>query len=158
MGSWLQMRFRAWLAPPPEPVLPDSLPPPSAAELAAPRPPVDWRRGIITLSCSLTCWLFGGLLLFAKGVSAGWGSWVTWLGVVCVILGVAVGCAQPAGRMALGALRSPMAVLAAALPLLLYPLIGYWAAVIVFGVGGAFLLWRAGQWAMRVARARRGEN
>src|SRR3989338_2420058 len=71
----------------------------------APPEPVDWRRGVMTLVCFFTCWLFGGLLLFAKGTTDGFGSWATWLGVVCVALGVAVGCGQPAGRPALSAVR-----------------------------------------------------
>src|SRR3989338_3674737 len=62
-------RWRAWLragaAAPPE------LPP---AGLAPPEP-VDWRRGVMTLGCFFTCWLFGGLLLFSKGTTDGVGSW-----------------------------------------------------------------------------------
>src|SRR3989338_1128024 len=144
-------RGKAWLragaGAPPQP------PPPGLA----PPEPVDWRRGVMTLVCFFTCWLFGGPLLFAKGTTDGFGSWARWLVVVCVALCVGVGCGQPAGRLALSAVRvRPLGVVAAVLPMALYPLVGYWAAVAVLGVGGAFLLLRAARWAAAAVRARRG--
>jgi|JI8StandDraft_1071087.scaffolds.fasta_scaffold91550_2 hypothetical protein len=143
-GPWWKAAARRWLDPPPE--LPG----------AAPAPDVDWRRGAITILCALTCWLLGGMLLLAKGLTHGLGSWITWVGVACVAFGVAVGCGQPAGRLVLRALLlRPLAAAAVLLPMALYPLIGYWAAVVVFGAGGAFLAWRAARWAVLAVRARR---
>lgn len=142
-GSWWRDAARRWLEPPAE--LPGAAP-----------PEVDWNRGAVTILCALTCWLIGGMLLLAKGLSDGLGSWATWTGAACAAFGAAVACGQPAGRLVARALLlRPLVAAAVLAPMLLYLVLGYWAAVVVLGVGGAFIAWRAARWAVRAARARR---